>query len=318
MLSNPLLETYMTIKINNADDQWLVARQDSTGAVSGNLFHVPFIPGSRFDNTSDMTTSKTQNPNRAAGASRRNNYKVSGGLDMDLQVCDAFEIFLKSLLAGKFDAHGQLLASNVQSTFYAEERYVNNGVVNINTYSGLDAMSITIDAKYSGDNVSMKMTAIGTASATGTAASAYTVSPLATLNPFSGQDIQNVTIAGLTGLYYSDLSLSIESKKDTQGALGQKYAIGSSADGAKTVKLTVTFYRSDFTPEASILDLPLNLSFKATIGGIGYSFTLPTARGTIPKNTQDSGSRMVQVDFMAELDPVTGTDVIVQKLPLSS
>jgi hypothetical protein len=299
--------------INNSDVQWYVARE-AAGAVTGNLFPVPYVPGSRFDFTADQTSSGVLMPNRAAGPSRRTGYKVTGGLDMPLISCPAFEAMLESLLGGSFTAN-VLKAGTTQHTLYFEERYVNGTATNMNSYSGNDITDLTLDAKFAG-TVDAKFQAVGLNSAHALTPSATTVTALTSLTPIYGSDVTNVTIGAMTNVYYSELSLSITAKKDTQGALGTAFGVGTAQDGAKTVKLTATMYRSDFNPETVIGDLPLAISIDYLFAGVGYRIQLPAARGSIPTNTTDAGSRMVQVDFMAEYDTTANTDVVITKLPL--
>lgn len=300
-----------------SDRSYAIIAEATPGTLPGSGTLLPFdqIPGTRPTFNADQLTSPSMARVRASRGSRRNNFRVDGGLRGHFSRGTANELLLQSALSGTW-ATDVLKAGATDTSFAVEERLIEGAGSLYQRFLGCMVAGFTLECAYDG-NAEASFDVLGMSRQTATAATALTYGTSPTTLQLAGPDVTAVTIAGLTGSTAPDfvnLSLSVTHNREAQGGFGSTSARAIGTSGARAVTLGLRFYREDFSPETIIGDTPLEVSFTIGSGANGFTFLLPRAFGSIPVDSDDGSKALIDVTFTAAFDPTAGTDLQITRL----
>jgi hypothetical protein len=280
------------------------------------------IVGSNLNATADSIVSQTRRKGRTNAGQRLVNPRVEGTLNTEFTADDAAtELLMESAFSGVFDEDGELKAGTTETNLTIERRWVDGVNSFYSRYFGCQVSEFALAAEFGGI-VTANFTVLGRGRATPatTAIAGSTYLDASTGTKFAGPDVKNIVIEGLGAVDYSTLNLTVSQERATQGKLGSAFARGIGTSG-KSIELVVELYRVDFGPENLIqngIENPaVSISFDIIFDDAGYRITIPAAQPSFPEDNEDGANQMVSITFVPQGDSVTGTDIIVQKLPVA-
>lgn len=309
--------------INPSDTEFAIVKEAVAGSTPATpaFLRLETIVGSNLNATADPIVSSTRRKGRTNAGQRLVNPRVEGTLNTEFTSNDeATELLLASALSGVW-ADGELKAGTTESDFTVERKWIDGATSMFTRYFGCQVSEFALNAEFGGI-VTANWTILGRGRATPStdAISGATYADASTDAKFAGPDVKNITIEGLGEVDYSTLALTITQERATQGKLGSAFARGIGTAG-KTIELVATLYRKDFGPENLIqngIENPaVAISFDVDFNGEGYRFTIPAAQPSFPEDSEDGPNQMVTVTFSPLGDATTGTDIIIQKLPVA-
>lgn len=300
-----------------SDRSFAIIAETTPGTLPGSGTLLPFdqIPGTRPSFSADQLTSPSMSRLRASRGSRRNNFRVEGGLRGHFARGAAIELLLESALSGAW-ASDNLKAAASDRSFSIEEKLIEGAGSLYQRFLGCQVARFGLECSYDG-NAEASFDILGMTRQTATAATALTYGSSPSTLQLAGADVSAVTIAGLTGSTAPDfvsLSLNVTHNREAQGGFGSTSARGIGTAGARAVTLGLRFYREDFAPETVIGDTPLDVQFTIGSAANGFTFRLPRAFGSIPVDTDDGSKALVDVTFTASFDATLGTDLQIARL----
>ena len=278
------------------------------------------VPGTAPSYTSDFIESPVLSANRASAGNRKTNFRVENGLKSHLCRDDAIELLMQSAFSGVWTEAGAvgeggdtLKASDVDTSLTIEKKVAGSPTL-YSRYNGCQVSKMALSVEASG-NAEVSFDVMGMGRTTATSASALTYENASSNLKLTGRDVSSVSIAGLTGIQFRSLELSVEHSREARDAFGSASAVGIGTSGNRKVMLKLSFYRTDFTPEAVLVgDAPVAVSFTIGSGVDGFTFTLPAATAAVPADAEDGSKYMVEVEFTARRDETAGTDLMVTRL----
>lgn len=268
-------------------------------------------PGDNLQVTSETVTSPIIMNSGASGGIEKVGRSVTSSLSTHLQRSPAIDMFIESAFGGVFTSNAVKAGLTPQS-LTIEKTFVEGGTTYYVEHRGVQVSKMAINCEAKGiadvqfDFVGMSPTK----SATAIASAGYTNIPAT--KRLNGLDVSNVTVNGLTARY-TKLAFSIESDRSAQHAFGSADAVGIFTNGPRTVSLSLTLYRTDWTPEALANNIPV--SFTIGSGASGYKFDLHSATNEEPQEEEDGGALYVTLNFVGAEETVTAlTDVTCTRL----
>jgi hypothetical protein len=150
----------------------------------------------------------------------------------------------------------------------------------------------------------------------GTTASSLTYAGPTFSFPLSGLDVTSVTVAGLTGVKFRSLSLSVEHDRETHDAFGSATPIAIGTSGIRNITLNLQLYMSDLSASTAFTGSNAQVAVSITIGGVGtgYTITLPAANVSNPQDVEDNSKQICSLDFTAAYDNTAATDIQITRL----
>lgn len=275
---------------------------------------VAHIPGTMPELTAENITSPTLAANRASAGSRKTGYSVTGGLAVHFRRNTAIETLLESALSGAWSTN-VLKAGSTDKNFTIQKSMKNGaGTTDYVRFTGCQVSSFNLKCDASGI-AEATFDVIGMGRDSSNAAVSGATYPAGTnATPLVGLDVDNVTIAGVTGTFNS-LDLTIEHSREAQDQFGSASARGIGTSGFRNVTLVLTMYRDAIDQEDALLgDTPVAVSFDIGTGTSGYTITLPAAYCDLPKDVEDNSKNLIQMTFQASYDATALTDVSITRL----
>lgn len=306
---------------NPSDISFSLIKETTAGTIpgSGALLKFDHVPGTAPAYTSDFIESPVLSAGRASGGNRKVNYRVEQGIKTHFCRDAAIELLLASALSGTWveagtvgDAGDTLKAGDTDSSLTIEKKV--SGTTSLySRYTGCQVSKFALTVEASG-NAEASFDVMGMGRTTATTATSLTYSNASTKLKLAGPDVSSVTIAGLTGVQFRSLELSVEHNREAQDAFGSTAAVGIGTSGNRKVMLTLTFYRENFTPESVLAgDAAVAVSFTIGSGAEGYTVTLPAATASVPSDEADGSKYLVKVEFSARRDATLGTDLQITR-----
>ncbi len=315
--------------INPSDTEFAIAVGTATTAVPANpkFMRLETIVGSNLNATADPIVSQTRRKGRTNAGQRLVNPRVEGTFNTEFVADDdATELLLESAFSGKFDDDGLLKAGTTETYLFVERKWQDGATSMFTRYAGCVASEFNMNAEFGGI-VTADFTMLGLGRVEASAAApagaiipGATYTDASTNEKFAGPDVKNIDIEGLGEVDYSMLGLAVQQARETQGKLGSAYSRGIGTSG-KTIELTASLYRKDFGPENLIkngIENPaVRIEFEITIANKGYKVIIPAAQPSFPEDSEDGANQMVNITFTPKGDAVSGTDIMIQRLPVA-
>ncbi len=301
---------------NPADTNYYLIAEATPGTTPATPAYqqILHVPGTMPTYVADVAASPVLQPNRTAGPDRKVLYRVEGGVATQLKRDAAHDVLLSSALSGAY-ATNVLKGAATDSSFTIQKRWQESGATQYRNYKGCQVTSFKLTCDASGNaETSFDILGMNASLPTATMETGATYTAAASTTQLAGIDVSAVTVAGLTATYRS-LELSVDAGRELLDSFGNTSASGVGQGSPRQVKLTLTFYRANLTPETVLTgDTPIAVSF--TIGSTtsGYTFTLPKATFTLPQDEEDGAKALVTVEFTGSYDVTTGTDISITKL----
>lgn len=313
--------------INPSDTEFAIAAgtPDTAVPTAPQFKRLETIVGSNLNATADPIQSQTRRKGRTNAGQRLVNPRVEGTFNTEFVADDdATELLLESAFSGKFDEEGLLKAGTSETYLFVERKWQDGTTSMFTRYAGCLASEFALNAEFGGI-VTADFTMLGLgriepspAAPANAIVPGATYADASTADKFAGPDVKNIVIEGLGEVDYSILGLALQQARETQGKLGSAYARGIGTSG-KTIELTVSLYRKDFGPESLIkngIENPaVSIQFDTVIAGKGYRFIIPAAQPSFPEDNEDGANQMVNITFTPVGDAVSGTDIMIQRLP---
>ncbi len=308
--------------INPSDTEFAVVRETVAGTTptTPQFKRLETVVGSNLNATADPIVSATRRKGRTNAGQRLVNPRVEGTLNTEFTAEDpATELLLESAFSGRFNEDGLLKAGTTETDFTVERRWIDGATSMFSRFFGNQVTEFALNAEFGGI-VTADFTVLGRGRAdpATTPIANATYADASSNTKFAGPDVKNIVIEGLGEVDYSTLTLTVSQERATQGKLGSAYARGIGTSG-KSIELQVMLYRKDFGPEAMIkngIENPaVKISFEMIFANKGYRFTIPLGQPSFPEDSEDGANQMVAVTFVPQGDSVSGTDIMVQKLP---
>ena len=310
--------------INPSDTEFAIVKETVAGTTPATpaFVRLETIVGSNLNATADPIVSATRRKGRTNAGQRLVNPRVEGTLNTEFTADDAAtDLLLESAFSGEFDQDGLLKAGTKETDLSVERKWI-DGTTNMFTrYFGCQVSEFALTAEFGGI-VTADFTVLGRGRATpsNNALAGATYADASTAPKFAGPDVKNIAIQNLGEVDYSTLNLTVTQDRATQGKLGSAFARGIGTAG-KTIELVALLYRKDFGPENLIqngIENPaVSISFDVEFNGAGYRFIIPAAQPSFPEDSEDGANQMVSVTFSPLGDAVSGTDIMIQKLPVA-
>lgn len=274
---------------------------------------IAHIPGSTPMEEADFVDSPVLKPNRAAGLGRKTNFRVGGGVQTQLKRDTAHDVLLQSALSGTFTTN-VLKGGTTDSSFTVERRMLEGATTLYKRFAGCQVTSFKLSADPSGI-AEATFDVVGMTATTGTAIlTGATYAVAANTTPLTGIDVTSVTIAGLTAKYLS-FELTVDSGREALQSFGSTGAFAVAQGSPRSIKLNMTFFRSDHTPETLFRsDNPFAVSITIGAGANGYMITLPACVSTLPQDEEDGAKAIVSVELTPGYDATEQTDIKITKL----
>lgn len=310
--------------INPSDTEFAIVKEAVAGTTPTNpeFLRCETLVGSNLNATADAIVSQTRRKGRTNAGQSLVNPRVEGPLNTELTSDDAAtELLFASALSGEWDEDGLLKAGTTESDLTIERKWYNGATQMFTRYFGCQVSELEIAAEYGGIvTANYSFLGRGRADPSNAPIAGATYADASTAPKFAGPHVKNINIAGLGNVDYSTLTLTITQDRATQGKLGSAFARGIGTAG-KTIELVVMLYREDFGPEnlitGGINNPAVSISFDIEFNGAGYRFIIPAAQPSFPEDSEEGANQMVSVTFAPIGDAASGTDIMVQKLPVA-
>lgn len=309
--------------INPSDTEFAVAvgTATTTAPTAPQFKRLETIVGSNLNATADPIQSQTRRKGRTNAGQRLVNPRVEGTLNTEFVGGDAAtELLLESAFSGKFDEDGLLKAGTTETSLFVERKWQDDATSMFTRYAGCVVSEFALNAEFGGIvTADYTILGLGRLAPATTALAGATYADASTNEKLAGPDVKNITIGGLGEVDYSTLNVTVSQARETQGKLGSAFARGIGTSG-KTVEIAVSLYRKDFGPENLIqngIENPaVPIEFEAEFDGVGYKFIVPLAQPSFPEDSEDGANQMVNITFTPVGDAVSGTDIMIQRLPV--
>lgn len=315
--------------INPSDTEFAIAVGTATTVVptTPQFKRLETIVGSNLNATADPIVSQTRRKGRTNAGQRLVNPRVEGTLNTEFVAGDAaMELLLESAFSGKFDEDGLLKAGTTETNLFVERKWQDGNASMFTRYAGCVVSEFALNAEFGGI-VTADFTILGlgriepsAAAPAGAIVPGATYTDASTNSKMAGPDVKNILIEGLGDVDYSTLNISIQQARETQGKLGSAFARGIGTSG-KTIELSVSLYRKDFGPENLIkngIENPaVSIQFDMVFDDVGYRVIIPAAQPSFPEDAEEGANQMVNVTFSPIGDAASGTDVMLQRLPVA-
>jgi len=304
------------MSISPSDTRFAIVAETVAGTTPTTpVFQVfPFIQGTEPALVSDVVTSEVVRANRSSEGQRKTNFRVEGGLSSQLRRGAVFDLLLQSALSGTWVTNN-LNAGNTDTSFTVEKTMFAGATPFFHRFVGcqVSSMNISVSAESTCD-VSFDIMGLDRTTATTIVTGATYTQPTATL-PLTGLDITNVTVAGLTAVCRS-IDFTVEHEREAHDQLGAASALRIGTGGIRSVTATMTFYRTDLSPDTLLAksDTPVAVAFNLGSGANGYRIEMPAANYNVPADEVDGSKQLFTVEFRAAFDSVLGTDLRISRL----
>ncbi len=310
--------------INPSDTEFAIAvgTADTVTPTAPAFKRLETIVGSNLNATADPIESQTRRKGRTNAGQRLVNPRVEGTLNTEFVAGDAAtELLLESAFSGKFDEDGLLKAGTTETHLFVERKWQDGTNSMFTRYAGCMVSELALNAEFGGIvTADFTVLGLGRLAPATTAIAGATYADASTAEKLAGPDVKNITIEGLGEVDYSTLALTVSQARETQGKLGSAFARGIGTSG-KTVELAVSLYRKDFGPENLIqngIENPaVSISFDMVFDGAGYRVIIPAAQPSFPEDAEEGANQMVNVTFAPIGDAESGTDIMIQRLPVA-
>ncbi|NWK96706.1 hypothetical protein DM806_13755 [Sphingobium lactosutens] len=310
--------------INPSDTEFAIVAETVAGTTPATpaFLRLETIVGSNLNATADPIVSSTRRKGRTNAGQRLVNPRVEGTLNTELTSGDAAtDLLLESTFSGKFDQDGLLKAGTTETDLTVERKWTDGATLMFSRFFGLQVAEFALNAEFGGIvTADFSFLGRGRATPSNTALAGATYADASTAPKFAGPDVKNIVIGGLGEVDYSTLALTVTQDRATQGKLGSPFARGIGTAG-KTVELVATLYRKDFGPENLIVNgienPAVSIQFDIEFNGAGYRIIIPAAQPSFPEDNEDGANQMVTVTFSPLGDAASGTDIMIQKLPVA-
>lgn len=309
--------------INPSDTEFAIVKETVAGETPATpaFVRLETIVGSNLNATADPIVSSTRRKGRTNAGQRLVNPRVEGTLNTELTADDAAtELLLESAFSGSFDEDGLLKAGTTETDLSIERRWIDGNTSMYTRYFGCQVSEFALNAEFGGIvTADFSVLGRGRATPSNAAIAGATYADASTAAKFAGPDVKNIVIGGLGEVDYSTLTLTVTQDRSTQGKLGSPFARGIGTAG-KTIELVAMLYRKDFGPENLIVNgienPEVSIQFDIVFDNAGYRIIIPAAQPSFPEDSEDGANQMVSVTFSPLGDAVSGTDIMIQKLPI--
>ncbi|KQN09964.1 hypothetical protein ASE85_03270 [Sphingobium sp. Leaf26] len=251
-------------------------------------------------------------PNGSGGGGIISETSVTGTLSTQLQRGAAIELLLSLGLRGTWVSN-VLRGGTSESSVTIEKKLAAAAMRRV---TGATVTSTKIEAEYN-KYVSVAFDFMGMTYPTATTAitgAVYTPAPA--IKGLNGKDVSAISIAGLSGLTYTKMNLTIEQPRESIHGFGSEASQGIAANAGRKITGTISFLRENFTPETTIT--PSNnvhpMAFTVGSGAQGVTILIPAAACKLPQDQHDGAKNVVDVEFTAQWDATEGTDIKITRL----
>lgn len=308
---------------NTSDISFAIIKEieDGKTPTTGAWLRIDHVPGTSPAFTTDSIESPVKQAKRASAGNRKTNPRAEGGLKTHLCRDAAIELLMQSAVSGVWLEAGDvgegddILKAGDKDTSLTIEKRITGAAELFMRYTGCQVtkMTLTCDASANAE-ISFDILGMGRVTAQIPVAG-MTYADASTNLKLAGEDVNTVTIGGLNDVTFRSLELTIEQTREAKDRFGSISAFGIGASGNRKVTLKLSFYRENFQPE-TVLGGNAAVPVSFTIGGEGegFKFDLPLATATIPADVEDGAKLLVDVEFMAKYDNVSGTDFQITRL----
>lgn len=265
--------------------------------------------GTEINANSDELAFDFKRADRTSSGITNVNVHSGGSVSTILQRGDANDLLLSSLLGNDW-ATNKLTGSNKNISFTVEKKLSATSYVR---QRGSMVNSMSLQVAYDGvAELTYDFLGMDRNSATA-ALSGATYGNLPTTTALAGINVTGVSLAGMTGLTYLDFSLNIEQDRDPIVGLGSPQATAVLTGGSRRITGSISFLREDFTPETATTGLSV-LTLNLGAGVNGYGIKLPAVTCRLPQDETDGARAIVTVEFTADRDATSGTDIEITRL----
>lgn len=302
--------------INPVDIQYSLIKETVPGTLpgSGSLLKIPVdTTGTLLNVETDNVRSPVSRPQGDIDGSRNTNFRNAGSFALHLQQDPAIELLMSSALRNTWTT-GVIKGSNADQAFAIEEKLA---AAQFKRYLGNYATSMELTCDFAG-NALLKFDLLGMNMQTATTATALTYGEPGTAQKLTGLDVGTATIGGYSGIVFKNAVLRVGQPREVQGRFGTAAAYGIGASGPREVTLELTGYHEDLAIITALAgasgDTPLAATL--TIGGAsnGFTFLLPRAVPSTPKQAKESSALVNTFALTGVYDPTEGTAIKVTKL----
>lgn len=307
---------------NTSDISFAIIKETVAGTTptTGAWLKIDHVPGTAPTFTTDSIESPVKTAKRASAGNRKTNPRAEGGLKSHLCRDAAIELLMQSAFSGVWTEAGDtgegddiLKAGDVDTSFSIEKKLT--GAASLFTrFTGCQVtkMTLTVDAS---SNAEITFDILGMGRVTAQVPTALTYSDASNKLKLAGEDVNAVSIGGMTNITFRALELTIEQAREPNDKFGAIQAFRIGATGNRKVTLKLSFYREDFQPETVLAgNAAVPVSFTIGGEGEGFKFDIPLATAAIPTDVEDGSKVLVDVEFMAKYSNAAGTDVQVTRL----
>lgn len=293
-MANPIDTTYAAIK---------EVTKGTTPATPAFKFAEPIVGSVNFQFNMTELSSETQNQNRDASGIRKVAGQGTGAAKFELRRDPMITDFLASAFSASLSG-SKYTGGSTDSTFTFEEIQVEGATKMYYRYRNVIATkaSLTVDAE---SKAQVAFDFITGARDTGTAIlTGATYAKNVKGTELVAKDVGTISIAGLTGVRYNSLELTVEQAREANFAVGADTNPVEIATGTnRVVKLVAKVYRKDLTPETLFMgDTPVAVSLPFGGTGAGYTFDFPAMVGSVPQNEANGTKQLVTMTFTAQYD----------------
>lgn len=301
---------------NTSDISFAIIKETVEGTMptTGALLRIDHVPGTSPTFTTDSIESPVKSQKRASAGNRKTNPRAEGGLKTHLCRDAAIELLMQSVCSGIWTEAGvtgegdDILKAGETDVSLSIEKKIAGAANLFMRYTGCQVtkMTLTCDAS---SNAEISFDILGMGRVTANAPTALTYTDSSNKLKLAGEDVNAVSIGGMTGVTFRSLELTVEQSREAKDKFGGIQAFGIGASGNRKVTLKLTFYRENFTPETVLggnAAVPVSVAIGGT--GEGFTFLLPAATASIPADVEDGSKVLVDVEFMAKYDNTAGTD----------
>ena len=284
---------------------------------TGDLLTLDYIPGSMMTVSSAVIESTTLKPNRASAGQRRGRREVSGSFNVRLHRDAAISLIFASLLgtewveAGEAGEGGDTLKSGKKSIplMIVQTGTADDGSVKRDQFLGCTVTGISFSAE-NGAGIEMTINFMGLDAETDIAGA----SPLKRVEASNeleliGDDVMNITVAGVSITDFTKLDFSAEQAREGAFVLGSKVAVANSASAPRKVSGSLEYFRPTgatpgFTGDAQGMSFDLLDAYAVDMSAVYFSE---------PQQNYGGANVVSTVTFTAGYNNTAGTDITITR-----
>lgn len=301
---------------NPSDISWALIKEvtPNTTPASPAFLKIDHIEGDLQYNA-DFIESQVVKANRASAGGRKVGFKDEGSLKVHLHRDAAIDALLESALSGTFTSNTLKAGSTDTSLTIEKKLLASDASALYRRYTGCQVSKFALSCEASG-NAEVTFDILGMAASTGTAIlTSATYANASTTTKLTGLDIGTFTIAGLSSPEVRKVELSVEQNREAHDKFGSASARAIGTSGNHKVRLSVEFYRADWSPETLFANSDTAVAVSFSIGTLtnGYTFTLPAAVPMMPQMASDGSKELVKLEFAGSYDGTALTDISVTR-----